>query len=206
MAIRRLPGLSGSRRESLPTLLPSEGPARSVRADVAQLAEQRSRKRQVKGRAPYVDSRVRHKVVRAPLWVSGSCTLDFTPSSTTAQTITAAYGGDSTHAISSGSASVTAALRSTTTVVSCAVATPRHRAPWSRMRWLLLALASGWSSQNTSWKSLAGDLPQKVDNPTHVEAMIEAPEVLGHFERFFERFFERRLGELAVAPGCREWH
>jgi len=32
--------------------------------------------------------------------------------------------------------------------------------------------------------------------------MIEAPEVLGRFERFFER----RLGEPAVAPGCREWH
>ena len=50
----------------------------------------------------------------------GTCSVTFTPSAKGPDTVTASYGGDSGHATSSGSAPVTATLRSSSTTLACA--------------------------------------------------------------------------------------
>src|SRR5439155_347161 len=50
---------------------------------------------------------------------TGRCSVTYTPTAIGSHTITASYKGDSAHAVSSGSAPMTATLRSTSASVSC---------------------------------------------------------------------------------------
>ncbi|TMD56852.1 MAG: hypothetical protein E6I87_15125, partial [Chloroflexi bacterium] len=54
------------------------------------------------------------------LGASGTCSVTYTPAVVGEHVITASYGGDDTHAASSGMTSVTATPRTTMTIVTCA--------------------------------------------------------------------------------------
>jgi hypothetical protein len=54
---------------------------------------------------------------------SGQCSVTYTPGAIGPHTVTTSYAGDSTHATSSGNTSMTAIIRSTSTIMSCAPAT-----------------------------------------------------------------------------------
>jgi hypothetical protein len=62
---------------------------------------------------------------------SGQCSVTFTPTVIGTQTITASYGGDSVHTGSSGTTSVTAGQRASSTAVSCAPSTVQVTQPTS---------------------------------------------------------------------------
>ncbi len=56
--------------------------------------------------------------------VSGSCSMNITPSGAGSLSVSASYSGDSTHATSSGSATITVNKRNTAPAVSCSPASP----------------------------------------------------------------------------------